>query len=668
MEETKNDLEYGKYHFSRGLDHILNEHWIDAEVELRKSLVYIPNRISTRTNLCAVLIKLKQFDDAKNLIETTLKIDPLNPELIINLGLLSIEEKRFAKALEFSRRAIALKPDYSVAWNNQGVALRLLNRHSESLISYERAIELEPENAELWINRGNALMDLGRHDEAVASYDLAIKLKPENAQAWFSRGSALSDLKQHDEAFSCYERAIKLNPDLDFSLGTLIYNQLTMCNWANVEYLLKVLQEKINSGSKASMPFQVLSFFDFPYLQKLAAEIYVKAKFESTNYLGSIKQFPKKDKIRIGYFSMDFRDHAVSHLIVELIERHDRKKFEIFGFSFGPNTEDLMRKRLEKAFDKFIDVRHLTDFDITRAARDREIDIAIDLGGHTRDSRPQIFTERAAPIQVNYLGYPGTWGHDSMDYIVCDKIVVAPHHQRNFTEKLLVLPNQFQVNQCCRSELNNVATVCPPDLPQDCFVFCCFNNNWKISSTFFKLWASLLQQVPNSILWMYSDNSISENNLKLEALKYGISLNRLIFARRVAREKYFDQYRFADLFLDTLPYNAGTTASDALWVGLPVLTCMGNSFAGRMAASLLTNIGLPELITRSLQEYESLAIELATNPDKLTQIKTKLAENRLTTPLFDTPLFTKHIEAAYQAVYDRYQSGLQPDHIYLITE
>jgi len=595
MQESDLIFEKAKEHFFLGLDHISKERWNDAEKELKISLDYIPNRVSTLTNLCATLIKLKKFQEASDLIEKTRTIDPQNAELILNHGILLAEEKR--------------------------------------------------------------------HEEALASYERAIEFKPDYAEAWLNRGVALNDLKRYEEALANYERAIELKPDGDFWFGDLIHTQMKICDWKELERRCQVLEQRLLDGSKVSSPFAVLGLVDNPELQKRCAEIYAQDKLGPKSRLGVLARRSQQDKIRIGYFSMDFREHPVSFLIAELFELHDRSKFEIYGFSAGVNTQDPMRNRVEKAFDKFLDVKSFSDLDIAHLSREHEIDIAIDLGGHTQDSRSQIFAERVAPIQINYLGFPGTWGSDCMDYFIGDKVTIPPENREYFSEKIIFLPNSFQVNPSHRPIASSKPSRQDHGLRDGQFVFCCFNNSWKITPEVFGQWIQILQKAPNSVLWLYADCLSAEKNLRLEAIKRDITVDRVIFAKRVHRDTYLAQFQHADLFLDTLPYNAGTTASDALWAGLPVLTHIGKSFASRMAASLLTNIGAPELITHSREEYCSLAVELASNPEKITAIKTKLTQNRLTTPLFNTKLFTKHIEAAYQAAYDRYQAGLPPDHI-----
>ena len=439
------------------------------------------------------------------------------------------------------------------------------------------------------------------------------------------------------------------------------------CDWASLRLRRQALENELLAGGKATDPFPVLGLFDSPQLQKKCSEIYTNNKLNLESQTGIVARIPKEEKIKIGYFSMDFCQHPVSYLVAELIESHDRTKFEVYGFSFGIYTNDPMRMRMEKAFDRFFDIQSFSEFDAARLSREQRLDIAVDLGGHTRDARPRIFAERAAPIQINYLGYPGTWGNNCVDYIVGDKVAIPDENRAHFSEKIIYMPNSFQVNPSYRTIAKNNLSKRDLGLPDESFVFCCFNNSWKINPEMFGQWMKILQRVPTSILWLYADNLSASANLKLEATKQGVPADRIIFSKWTPRDEYIAQFKYADLFLDTLPYNAGTTASDALWAGLPVLTLMGRSFAGRMAASLLTSIGIPELITYSRDEYCSVAIELASNPEKLASINTKLAQNRSTTSLFDTKLFANHLETAYKAAYERYHSGQPPDHIHVGT-
>jgi predicted O-linked N-acetylglucosamine transferase (SPINDLY family) len=367
--------------------------------------------------------------------------------------------------------------------------------------------------------------------------------------------------------------------------------------------------------------------------------------------------------LRIGYFSADFHDHATMYLMAKVFEAHDPEKFELYAYSFGPDGNDEMRQRLIKAVDVFDDVKMMNDKDIALLARQDQIDIAVDLKGHTKDSRPGIFAYRAAPIQISYLGYPGTMGADFIDYIIADKVVIPERHEPSYSDSIIHLPHCYQVNDNTRVISNLSMTKFEMGLPEQGFVFCCFNNNYKISPTEFDIWMRLLGKVEGSVIWLLKSNKWVENNLQSEAKKRGVSSDRLIFAEKIPQSEHLARHRLADLFIDTFNYNAHTTASDALWAGLPVVTKLGQGFAARVAGSLLTAIDLPELITETEMEYEALILDLATNPQRLAAIKQKLAANRLSKPLFNTELFTKHLEDGYQQTYQRYFDGLEPDMI-----
>ena len=394
-------------------------------------------------------------------------------------------------------------------------------------------------------------------------------------------------------------------------------------------------------------------------LQRKAAEIWVKEICPPNRSLPTIPWRNHRDKIRIGYFSADFRVHAVSILTAQLFEIHDRSKFEIIAFSFGPDSDDEMRSRLERAFDRFIDVGCKSDREVALLARSLEIDVAVDLMGFTEHSRPEIFALRAAPLQVSYLGYLGTMGADYIDYMIADATIVPDRNQERFYEKIMYIPS-YQANDSKRRIAERIFTREELGLPSTGFVFCCFNNTYKITPHTFSSWMRILTRAKDSVLFLYAQDAAAEKNLRAEAGSRGVDANRLVFGKRLPTPEYLARYRAADLFLDTLPYNAGTTASDALWAGLPVLTCPGEAFAGRVAASLLTAIRMPELIAATQAEYEELAVQLAHDPQRLAAIKLKLAANRLTTPLFDTPQFTRNLEAAFSRIYERYLSGLPP--------
>jgi predicted O-linked N-acetylglucosamine transferase (SPINDLY family) len=433
-----------------------------------------------------------------------------------------------------------------------------------------------------------------------------------------------------------------------------------MCDWEGIDSSIDDLVKNIERGEKASPPFMVLSLVDCLRIHRKSAEIFVRAASRANGAPPAITRRSRHDRIRLGYFSADYHAHATSRLMAGLFEQHDRARFEIVAFSFGPDQKGAMRDRLAASFDRFIDVRDRSDRDVALLARNLEIDIAVDLKGFTTDSRWNIFAHRAAPLQVNYLGYPGTMGADYMDYIIADSVVIPDGSQKFYSENMVCLPHSYQANDRKRPISGKIFSRQELCLPDTGFVYCCFNNNYKITPAVFDSWMRILGQVQGSVLWLLADNPWAERNLRREAAARGVNPGRLVVAGRLPAAEHLARQRAADLFIDTLPYNAHTTASDALWAGLPVLTRAGTSFPSRVAASLLTAADLPELITTTPEHYERRAIELARNPEELSRCRARLARNRLTTPLFDTGLFARHIEAAYVQMYERYQAGLAP--------
>jgi protein O-GlcNAc transferase len=436
------------------------------------------------------------------------------------------------------------------------------------------------------------------------------------------------------------------------------------CEWKETDPHIGCLIGKVKQQRKATRPFALLALTDSLTIQRQAAQILVDARYPEAPSRPPLKRHAG-NRIRIGYYSADYQDHATAYLMAELFERHDRGRFELVGISYGPDNRDEMRIRLSAAFDHFVDVRTKADSEVAALSRDLGIDIAVDLKGFTEEARTGIFSRRAAPIQVNYLGYPGTMGAPYIDYIVADPILIPPENRQHYAEKIVYLPNSYQVNDRKRRISDRQFTRAELGLPPAGFVFCCFNNNFKIAPSTFDGWMRILKQVEGSILWLLEDNETAADNLRREAEARGVEPGRLVFARRMPLPEHLARHRSADLFIDTLPYNAHTTASDALWAGLPVLTCVGESFAARVAASLLNAVGLPELVTATQEQYEAMAVALAGNAARLAELKEKLSRNRLTTPLFDTGRFTQHLEDAYTQMHQRYQAGLSPDHIYV---
>jgi predicted O-linked N-acetylglucosamine transferase (SPINDLY family) len=436
-----------------------------------------------------------------------------------------------------------------------------------------------------------------------------------------------------------------------------------LCDWRNIDNEWEHLISAVRNGKVNAEPFAFLSIPSTSSDQLKCAKLWNGDKYlTSKTPIWQGERYDHK-RIRVAYVSADFRSHPGAYSIAGLIEQHDRSRFKIIGVSFGVDDRSEIRKRVVAAFDEFYDVRGKSDDQVAKLLHDLQIDIAIDRNGYTKDSRSGIFAHRPAPIQINYLGFVATMGTAFIDYIIADKVVAPLEHRQFYTEKIVQLPNCYQANDTKRKFAERPPTRQEVGLPQGAFVFCCFNNNYKITPAIFDIWMRILKQVEGGVFWILEDNATAAGNLRKEAEARGVNADRLIFAKRMSVADHLARHRLADLFLDTLPYNAHSTASDALWAGLPVLTCLGETFAGRVAASLLNAIHLSELITTTLEDYERLAIEIATNPEKLARIKRKLADNRLKTPLFDTKLFTKHIEAAYTAMYERHKAGLAPDHI-----
>ncbi len=638
----------------------------EALASYEQAIKLKPEYAEAYSNRGNALKELKRLDEALASYEQAIKFKSDYAEAYSNRGTVLQELKRLDEALASYEQAIKLEPGSADTYYNLGTALQELKRLDEAVASYEQAIELKPGYAVAFNNRGNALKELSRPDEALASFERAIALQPDHAEAYSNRGNALEELKRPDEALASYEQAIQLKPDLEYLYGAWLHAKTMLCDWTDVENQTAELLARIKNKDKATLPFPVLMLTSSLPLQRKAAEIWANDKCPASLALPKLTRRARTEKIRIGYFSPDFRDHPVAFLTAELFETHDRSRFELTAFSFGPNTNDEMRRRIEAAFDHFVDVRAFSAKDAALLSRKLEIDIAVDLSGFTHNSRPEVFAMRAAPLQVGYLGYPGTMGVDYIDYLIADRIVIPDASQQHYSEKIAYLPNSFQVNDGRRAIADRAFSREELGLPRTEFVFCCFNNSGKITPGTFDGWMRILKQVDGSVLWLSEGNLSVVSNLRKETEARGVSGERLVFARRMPPlAEHLARYRAADLFLDTLPYNAHATASDALWAGLPVLTRTAESFASRVAASLLNAIDLPELIAATQDEYETLAIELATNPERLKESKKKLERNRLIAPLFNTKLFTRHIEAAFTQMYERHQAGLPPDHIFV---
>jgi predicted O-linked N-acetylglucosamine transferase (SPINDLY family) len=572
---------------------------------------------------------------------------------------------KYAEALADFDRVIELNQNNAAAHLGRGKCLRQMRHFEEALNSFENSIKITPNSFDAYQQRGVVLMSLNFLDEAIVSYDKAIELNPSCGDAYCNRGLAFMALRKYTEAIESCEKALELQ-DFDQNYRILIlYLRMLVCDWPGILEYLSNPEAQTFVGAKFVVPFPVLALVDDPDLQLSVATLFSDAKYPAQENSKIYLHKESSKKIRIGYYSSDFYEHATSYLIAELFELHDSDKFEIFGFYFGDEHEDESYARISQSFDHFFNVTHSTDIEIVNISRELGIDIAIDLKGFTKDARTGIFSERCAPVQVNYLGYPGTMGASYMDYIVADETIIPKENQKFYSEKIAYMPDSYQINCSKRKISADIFSRKYEGLPEDGFIFCCFNNNYKILPATFDIWMRLLKSVEGSVLWLLEDNSIAAKNLREEAQIRGIDPSRLIFAPRVEVSVHLARQRLADLFLDTWPCNAHTTASDALRVGLPVLTLLGKSFAARVGGSLLNALGLPELIARTQEEYETKAIELATNSCYFESIKKKLLNNQMSYPLFNAKLFTVHLEAIYVAMHERYQSGQLPEHLYI---
>lgn len=670
----------------------------EAHALYQNVLAENPQHTQAMTMLGAIYVQAGQHEQGLAFIRQSLAINPQQADAyyIGGIGLQAL--KNLAQALEFYSQAILLKPDFADAHNNHGNTLRDLGRFSEALSSFDRAIHLNPQHLGAVYNRGNTLVDLQRFEEALISFNQALKINPNFADSYNNRGNALQKLNRFEEAIADYAQAIRLdsqnadsyknrgvalyiqgryeealqdfekaltiNPQYDFLSGLQLMTKQVLCDWSHWQEESHQIITRIQQGEKCASPMPVLAISASAAIQKQCAEIYVAAKYPTRKPLTLPQRNPAQPKIRLGYFSPDFKTHPVAFLTVGLLEKHDRSQFEVYAFSYSHHPDDPMQKRIAAACDHFIDISNQPADAALALAREAQIDIAIDLTGHTQHARTELFAARLAPLQVNYLGFPGTMGASFMDYIIGDTTVIPEQQRMHYSEKVVYLPHSFQANDDQR-QIASVTARSTHGLKESDFVFCCFNNGYKLNPEFLNLWLNLLKNTENSVLWLLGEHPQQIENLKRWAAEQRVSPDRLVFAGRLPYAEHLARYQLADLVLDVLPFNGGTNTSDALWGGAPVLTCIGDAFAGRMAASLLQAVGLPELITQSLEDYASMALGLALNQEKISALKQKLKQNIRTYPLFNTALFTRHLEDAYQQMMQRQRDQLAPEHIFV---
>ena len=598
-------------------------------------------------------------ETAERLIAEALDINSQSLDAHYNRGRALLRLKRHEEAVIAFDRLLALNPVVAEAWEGRGKALLGLQRYQEALTSFDQALGANPAMSEAWNYRGNALSVLGRFEEALNSYDKALKLEP-RAEILSNRANVLSELGRFEDAARDYENLLTLDPDCAYALGSLVFSRLRSCDWRGLEQFREAIANGLRADKRVIQPGAMIVLSASADDQLRCARIWASHEAPASPVPLRRNDRYSHDRIRVAYVSADFRSHAVSQLMAGVFEEHDKTRFETFAISFGADDGSPMRKRVEAAFENFVDASGRSDLQTAQLLKEREIDIAVDLMGFTGASRTGVFALRPAPLQVNYLGFAGTMGTDYFDYIVADRTVIPEYEHPCYAENVVYLPDSFQANDCRKAIAEKASGRRDAELPENGFVFCSFNNHHKITPEIFALWMRLLANIDGSVLWLLRDTEAGALNLRREAEARGVSAGRLIFAPRKSVEEHLARHRVADLFLDTLPCNSGTTASDSLWAGLPILTCLGSTFAGRIAASLLQSAGLPELITNSLAEYEATAIRLASEQAMLSGLKSKLASNRASCPLFDTKRFTRHLEAAFATMWQRHQRGESP--------
>ena len=598
--------------------------------------------------------------EAARVFHEVLAHDPNNAAALYSLALIAHHASDAREALAMIERGVAAAPSYAPMHFVYGAILQAAGRKEEALKAYDEALRLQPDYTEVLINSGALLRDMLRHLEALDRFNQVLLLNPDNVGALANCAIMLTEFKQGEEAIARFERLLQLAPDFDFGLGLLYYEQLHICDWKNSGTLPQQILEATRAGKKACKTLALMAVSDQASDHLEAAKTFATHMFPVVpkgRHLWNGERYNHK-KIRIAYVSPDLREHPVGHLMCGVFERHDKNRFETYAISLGVDDGSRLRTRMINAFDHFIDVREMGSAQIAQLMREHEIDVAIDLAGYTSDSRTDVFSYRPVPAQVGYLGYPGTLGVPEMDYILADQYIIPADDQKYYTEKVVYLPDTYLPTDVSVQISERTPTRAECGLPEQGIVFCSFSHDYKISPHLFDIWMRLLDKVPGSVLWLMSRVEISKKNLRKEACARDIDPARLIFAERVKHvEDHLARYRQADVFLDTHPYNAHTTAADALMAGLPVVTYMGNSFPSRVAGSLLHAIGMPDLITHSLEDYEALVIKLALDPALLADVKARVKANKETHALFDTERFSRNLEAVYTAMWRKTELG-----------
>ena len=642
------------------------------------------------------LLKNKKLVQAeKECSQLIQKVEP-NHDMHNIYAVILFQLKKYDDAIFEWEKAISLKPNYHFGYNNLGNAFLLKNDLNQALKNYNKAIEINPKYYEAIYNKANIFLKLKnfsnaikyynetlalnnkyisayqgkalvykkieKFNEAITEWQNIINIDPKNDNAYVQKGDLLFDKQNLNDALTCYEKAYQINPEKPFLLGSIIHTKTKMCEWNGLNEIIQELKLKANKKNKVTPPYTALTLFDDPLIHFNISKTWAEEHKQNQDFEFQ-KPLKKNKKIKIGYFSADFRTHAMGHLMVKMLEVHNREEFEIYGFYFGStiSDNDLLAKRIKSTFDKFYDITFKNDTEVVNLCKDLGIDIAIDFMCYTGNhNRFGIFAQRCAPLQINFLGYPGTSGSRNMDYIVLDDKLLCEENEKFFSEKLIILPDTYQPNEDKKKIDDVVSTKKDHNLPNSAFVFGCFNSHQKIMPNIFEAWMRILKRNNESVLWLINDNEISKKNLKVFADKKGVNPERILFADHLPFDQHLSRLKLVDLVLDTFPYNAHTTCSDALRVGIPVLTLKGKSFASRVATSLLTSMNLSELITDKLQDYEEMAFKISKDLNMFEKLKDKISENEIKSNVFKPDIYTKKIEESYKKVYQNYINGLEP--------
>jgi protein O-GlcNAc transferase len=633
---------------------------LEAAADAYRQVIAIDPAVAVaHSNLGTVLKDAGRLDAALAAFERAISLKVDYAEAHYNRGTVLQQQGRREDALAAYSQAIALRPDTIEAANNAGIILQELGRQSEAIDLYRRLCQPLPAHADLYNNMGTALLADGRLEEARQAFEQALACRPDFPEAAYNLGNAWRETGRLAEAIAAWQSALQLRADYPDAFSQLVHHRALACEWDNRGADHDKLLAMVRSGIRVP-PFYLFATPATPADQWLAARQWVASIQPPPRLRFDHRGRTQDGRLRLGYLSADFHQHATSQLMAGLFECHDRDRFEVVAYSYGPDDGSPMRARLIRAFDQFVEVGTLSHREIADRIHQDKVDILIDLKGYTQGSRPMIAAFRPAPVQVAYLGFPATMGANFIDYILVDRFVAPDDEQAFFSEKFVLLPTCYQPNDARRGEVTAPTSRRDCGLPEESVVLCCFNNSYKISPEIFDIWMRLLNATPESVLWLLATNKLAQTNLRKEAVARGVDPGRLVFAPLVSFAAHLERHRHADLFLDTLPCNAHTTASDALGRGLPVLTCSGNTFAGRVAGSLLTAIGMPELVTASLEEYEHRALAMIRTPERLRALRRKIEWKRDVNSLFDLPKLTRAIERAYQRMWQRWLAGAEP--------